>query len=228
MRERRSGEERKAQIVEATLRLADQLGPDRLSTEAIARDVGLTQPGVFRHFPSKDRLWEAVAARIGEMFQVRWTKVERLDSSSREKLRHLITGQLKLIRATPAIPAILFSRELHVENDGLRKVFFGLMQRFHGLTAGLIEDGQREGEFGRNQDPQDAAFLVIGLVQGLVLRWSLSGRSFDLVAEGERLLDVLLRGFRMPGDRPAVPANVDPVCTDAPDGARRRGSRGRS
>jgi AcrR family transcriptional regulator len=204
MPNRKTAEDRKAELVEATLRLADRVGPDRLSTETTAAAVGVTQAAIFRHFPKKQDLWEAVAARIGEMFQARWTKVERLDASSEQKLRRLITGQLKLIRSTPAIPAILFSRELHVENDRLRRVFFALMQRFHGLAAQLFAAGQRTGEFRPDQDPDDAAFLVIGLVQGLVLRWSLSGRGFELVAEAERLLDMLFGGFKVPGDRLAV------------------------
>ena len=53
-------------------------------------------------------------------------------------------------------------------------------------------------------EADDAAFLVIGPVQGLVLRWSFSGRGFELVVEVERLLDVLLGGFKVPGDRKAV------------------------
>jgi AcrR family transcriptional regulator len=201
MPNRKTAEDRKAELVEATLRLADKVGPDRLSTEAIAAAVGVTQAAIFRHFPKKQDLWEAVAARIGETFQGRWTKVERLDVSSEQKLRHLILGQLKLIRSTPAIPAILFSRELHVENDRLRAVFFGLMQRFHGLAARFIDKGQRAGEFRPDVDADDVAFLVIGTVQGLVLRWSLSKRGFDLVAEGERLLGILLDGFKVPDDR---------------------------
>lgn len=47
--------------------------------------------------------------------------------------------------------------------------------------------------------PDDAAFLILGLVQGLAIRWSISGRSFDLAEEGSRLLDLQLRGF---ADRP--------------------------
>jgi len=204
MSNRKTAEDRKGEIAETTLRLADKVGPDRLSTEAIAHAVGVTQAAVFRHFPKKQDLWEAVAERIGEMFQGRWTRVERLDGSGEQKLRHLILGQLKLIRSTPAIPAILFSRELHVENDRLRAVFFGLMQRFHGLAARFIDEGQRAGEFRPDVDEDDLAFLVIGTVQGLVLRWSLSKRSFDLVAEGERLIDALLGGFKVPADRLAV------------------------
>jgi AcrR family transcriptional regulator len=56
------------------LRLADKLGPERLTTDAIANAVGLTQPGIFRHFPKKQDLWEAVAARVGAMMEANWTK----------------------------------------------------------------------------------------------------------------------------------------------------------
>lgn len=71
MRIRRTAEERKSEIVETTLRLADKVGPDSLTTDHIAQAVGLTQAAIFRHFPSKRDLWEAVATRIGEKFQQR-------------------------------------------------------------------------------------------------------------------------------------------------------------
>ncbi len=50
-RVRKSAEDRKAEIVDAALRLADDIGPDRLSTEVLAEAVGISQPGIFRHFP---------------------------------------------------------------------------------------------------------------------------------------------------------------------------------
>lgn len=46
------------------LRLADEIGPDRLSTSVVARTVGLSQPAIFRHFPTKGALWLAVAEDI--------------------------------------------------------------------------------------------------------------------------------------------------------------------
>lgn len=195
MRVRKSAEERKSEIVETTLRLADKVGPDRLSTETIAKAIRVTQAAIFRHFPTKQDLWEAVAARIGEKFQRRWLIVDDRDTPAPQKLEVLIAAQLKLIQSTPAIPAILLSRELHAENEKLRKLFFGMMERFHGLINDLIEEGQQSGNFRRNLDPRDAALLVIGLVQGLVLRWSLSGRNFNLADEGSRLLSVLLGSF---------------------------------
>lgn len=195
MRIRKSAETRKAEIIEATLRLADQLGPDRLTTEAVAEVVGLTQPGIFRHFPKKRDLWEAVAARIGTKMETRWKRVRNADSSPSVRLRALIAAQLRLIQTIPAIPAILFSRELHTQNDGLREAFFRLMGRFHGLVASLIDEACRAGELRDDLNPDDAAFLIVGLVQGLAVRWSISGREFSLRKEGERLLALQLSGF---------------------------------
>lgn len=195
MRIRKPAEERKSEIVEAALRLADKLGPDRLATGQIAEAVGLTQAALFRHFPKKQELWEAVAARIGEKFQQRWRAIERGPVDPADRLRAIVTAQLKLIQSMPAIPSILFSRELHVENQRLRAIFGEFMKSFHHRIEQLIDAGQRDGVLRSDINAKDAAFLVIGLVQGLVLRWSLSGRSFDLPAEGARLLSVQLMTF---------------------------------
>jgi AcrR family transcriptional regulator len=195
MRVRKPAEERKSEIVEATLRLADKVGPDRLATGQIAQAVGLTQAALFRHFPKKQHLWEAVAARIGEKFQQRWLAIERGPADPLDRLRGIVAAQLKLIQSMPAIPAILFSRELHVENRALRVIFAEFMKNFHLRVERLIAAAQRDGRLRGDIEPRDAAFLVIGLVQGLVLRWSVSGRGFDLPTEGERLLSVQLTTF---------------------------------
>lgn len=195
MRIRKTAESRKAEIIDATLRLADKLGPDRLTTEAIADAVGLTQPGIFRHFPKKQDLWEAVAARIGSMMEASWKKAHNGNAPATHGIHALISAQLRLIQSTPAIPAILFSRELHTKNKGLRTAFFGLMSRFHRLLAELATQARDAGELRNDLDPDDTAFLIIGLVQGLVVRWSISGRDFNLTEEGYRLLELQLSGF---------------------------------
>ena len=124
-----------------------------------------------------------------------WKKAREGGSSPINKLRALIAAQLRLIQATPAIPAILFSRELHTKNKELRVAFLALMGRFRGLIADLIIHAQDAGEIRGDIDPDDAALLIVGLVQGLALRWSLSGREFSLTEEGQRLLELQLSGF---------------------------------
>ncbi len=195
MRIRKTAEDRKAEIVAAALTLADRLGPDRMTTQAVAREVGLSQPGLFRHFPRKQDLWQAVVDRIAEAMEARWTDASA-EGPPMDRLTATVLAQLRLIRETPAIPAILFSRELHVENDALRRALAGCMARFRARLAALAEEARAAGALDPDADPDDVALLLLGLVQGLALRWSLSGRAFDPVEEGARLLSLQLRALR--------------------------------
>ncbi len=192
---RKSAEDRKAEIASVVLRLAAKVGPDRLTTEDIAQAVGLSQPAIFRHFPRKQDIWQAVAARIGADMATCWTKAGNGSGTPSGRLRALVEAQLRLIQSTPALPAILFSRELHAENEGLRQTFVEMMGRFHQVLRSAITDGIRMQEFRDDIDAADAAWLVLGLIQGLAVRWSLSARAFPLVDEGRRLLELQLRGM---------------------------------
>jgi AcrR family transcriptional regulator len=193
---RKSADNRKAEIVATMLRLADELGPDRLTTLAVAQAVGLTQPGIFRHFPTKQDLWLAVAAQIAEAMTEAWDEVLATTPAPLDRLTALIQVQLRQITANPAIPAILHSRELQTENAALRAQFVGLMTRFQSLLVEALTQGRDEGVFRADLAPQDAAILLIALVQGLAIRWSLGQRAFSLETEGGRLLACQINLYR--------------------------------
>ncbi len=195
---RKSALERKKEIADAAIRLAADIGPDRLTTEKLAREIGISQPAIFRHFPTKNDIWLAVAGRIVELMNTNSKSYAAENLAPVERLRKLIIGQLEFINSTPAIPAILFSRELHAENEELRAFFAGMMSRRQKLLSELLQLEINAGVLKPNLNANDAAWFVLALVQGLAMRWSLNNRDFDLVEEGARLLDLQLDGFRQP------------------------------
>ena len=193
VRTRKPAAERKKEIVETAIRLAAECGPDRLTTESLAKEIGISQPAIFRHFPAKSDIWEAVGQRICHLMG---QSGEVVDSNGpTDRLRKMVQNQLVFIESTPAVPAILFSRELHSENEKLRAVFAMLMDTRRKKLAVLITKGIEAGEFDKNINPDDAAYLVLALIQGLAMRWSLNNRNFDFVNEGSKMLDVLINGF---------------------------------
>ena len=191
---RKPAEERKAEIVEATIRLAADIGPDRLTTDHLAKEIGISQAAIFRHFSTKSDIWEAVGQKICELLgTVPDSPTDAHTYTAR--LRSMVGGQLKFISRTPAVPAILFSRELHAENETLRLFFVKMMGQRQAKLADIIQSGKDAGEFSEALDPNDASYLILSLIQGLAMRWSLNGRDFDLAAEGERLFTLLLKSF---------------------------------
>ena len=197
---RKPADLRRAEIIEAVLRLSVEVGPDRLGTAAVAAAVGISQPAIFRHFPSREALWVAVADHVAARMRAGWVEAQAGSPSPEGNLRRIVEAQARLVAAEPSILAIVFSHELRVSNPALAAVFRGLMAELTGrLVAAFTALGPRV-----TVEPKDAALLVLGLLQGLALRWSLAGRGFDLVAEAGRLLDLQLAGLLRaePGSRP--------------------------
>jgi AcrR family transcriptional regulator len=192
---RKRAEDRRLEIVEAVMRLAVEMGPDRLTTQAVADAVGISQPAVFRHFPTRAALWLAVAHHVSGRVRACWDAVASPTDDPIADVRRLAVAQMGVVADEPSILAIVFSHELRVADPALAAVFRGLMGDISGrLAARFAAAGDR-----LLASPADAALLVLGLLQGLALRWSLAGRGFDLVSEGERLLDLQLAGLVRPG-----------------------------
>ena len=110
----------------------------------------------------------------------------------RSRLRALIAAQLQQIGETPALPAILHSRELNVDNAALRDRFRGVLMQYQAHLVANLHAMAQAGMMGAGVQPKDAAVLLTSLVQGIAIRWSLGSRSFDIVPEGMRLLEVQL------------------------------------
>ena len=195
MRIRKNAAERRDEVIEATLRLASEIGPDRITTEAIAKAVGLSQAAVFRHFPRKEDIWIAVIEWLRNQFAERWLRSDTLERSPERRLRAVVRSQLEFIRANPGLPMILMSRELHTRSDLLRHALALMMEMFHRHLAGIFNDGMKSGEFVSDLEADRAAYLVISMIHGLALRWTLRAQTFDIVSDGEKTLNIALRGI---------------------------------
>ncbi len=193
---RKSGAARQAEIIDVALALAAKVGPDRLTTQSLADEIGISQPAIFRHFPSKAAIWRAVAENIAQKMKAEITRVRNPNAPAAKQLQAEVLAQLKFISDTPAVPAILFSRELHAENEALRLYFSNLMASRHQAFSDLIRQEIDAGGFRPNLNPSDGSYLILAFIQGLAMRWSLNARAFDLVAEGEKLLEVQFSAFQ--------------------------------
>ena len=190
---RKSAELRKAQIVATILDLADRIGPDRVTTGAVAAEIGVTQAAVFRHFPTKAEMWVAVADHVAGLLTAAWAEALEGATSPTERVTALVGAQLDQITANPALPMLLFSRELNVENAALRDALRDRLVALHGLLMREVAQGQKDKALSNTVAPADVAVLLTSLIQGVAIRWSLGARDFPLREEGLRLLAVQLR-----------------------------------
>lgn len=192
MPKRRSGEETRREIITAALALLADIPPDRLSTTTIAERVGVSQAALFRHYRTKDALWVAVLNEVEARAHSAWDTAEA-EPTALVRLEATLNAQLALIEATPALPTLIFSPGRQAADNATRPVHQRIITELRERLSRHVAVAVRDKELDPHAEPEDAALLLLGLLQGVVLRWSLSGRAFDLRAEGARLLALQLR-----------------------------------
>ncbi len=101
---RRSAEERREEIVEVALRHFATGGYHGTSTEAIAREAGISQPYLFRLFKTKRDLFVACCARCYDRVTAVFTEAaaavppdERLEAMGKAYVERLVTDREVLL-----------------------------------------------------------------------------------------------------------------------------------
>lgn len=177
--------ERKEEIVEVALELTAEQGIKNVTTQAIADRVGIAQPTIFRHFKTRDAIFLAAIEWIaGQLFKA----LEGFftgDLPADERLRRLLNRQLTLVSNKRGISRVLFSDRLHSEAPELKAAVRGVMDRYARHVAELIREGAQTGRFRSDIDPEEAARLIMAMIQGLIMRWSIYEFDFPLEKQGD-------------------------------------------
>ena len=172
---RRSTEERKLDAVAAVVELAATDSPERLTTARIAKKMGLSDAILFRHFPDKAAVWTAVMDWVTSTLEARFGKVESVASTSLETLELFFHRHIDFVHAHPGVPRLLFAELQRPDDTAAKKLVRSFLGRHATRIRRCLEAGCESGEFRADLDPDSAATLFIGCIQGLVMQAMLSG-----------------------------------------------------
>lgn len=101
------GQETERQIVDAAYEAVTVYGITRLSLADVAKRAHLSRQTLYRYFPSKDDLLEAVVAREERRFREQISDATRLAESPEEALQAAIVATLEGVRTHPLIERLL-------------------------------------------------------------------------------------------------------------------------
>lgn len=197
MQTRLPTEERQAEIAAAALKLARDISPVSITTSDIATAIGVSQGAVFKHFPTKDAIWLAAMKWVHERLLAKLDEAARAQTSAIRSLEAVFRAHVAFVIAHPGAPRLIF-HELQQPADSLVKhEVRTLLQNYRQLLLDLFKAGVKTGELPAGLDPEAAATLFVGIVQGLVMQSMLTGKPAAMKAQGEGVLGIYLRGIRV-------------------------------
>jgi AcrR family transcriptional regulator len=173
------GRARREDILEAANRAFAARGYRGASLAEIAQAVGLSQPGLLHHFPSKEELlWEVLRLRHER-------DMERVQRAAAEK-DSWAEAMLALARENASSPGLvrLFTVLGAEAVDPDHPAHAHFRERYqevrNGVAAALAAE-QREGRIDPRLDPDLLAPELIAIFDGLQLQWLLAPDEVDMV-----------------------------------------------
>lgn len=168
-------EERREITVETVIELAAEQNPTDITTGAIAKRMGVTQGALFRHFPSKDAILQAVMEWVSERLLARVEKATSSAASPLKALEAAFMAHIDFISEHPGVPRMLFGELQRAEQTAAKRMAQTLIQRYGERLGRLVEEGKERGELSATLDEKAAVILFIGTIQGLVMQALIAG-----------------------------------------------------
>jgi AcrR family transcriptional regulator len=160
---------RREEILAATVAEVQRSGLAATRVADVANALGISPALVFYHFETKDRLLAEAFAYAAERDLVRLDKVVAGPGTATHRLRAVLKLYSPSGSTPPGWTLWVDAWAAALRNAELRKVSRRLDLHWKESVAGIIEDGQRSGEF-RCADPHGAAWRITALIDGLAIQ----------------------------------------------------------
>jgi AcrR family transcriptional regulator len=157
---RLSGEERRQQIIEATLDLVAESGVSGTTLSRIASAVGVTTPALYAHFACRK---EILLASL-EILVQRRTALHKLavHGNALERLRDIGLRHSELAASDNDTSVIaLFEFIAASPNEGLRETLGDRHLLIVDDIAQVVREGQAEGTILPEADPDQVAWMIV-------------------------------------------------------------------
>ena len=189
-------EERRAATVDTVLALAAESNPGEITTAAIAKRMNVTQGALFRHFPSKEAIWQSVMEWVADRLDARLERAAAAAPTPLAALRGMFLQHVAFVAEHPGVPRMMFGELQRAAPTPAKRVAAQMLGRYSERVRVLLEQARAQGEVAAEVDTQAAAVLFIGMIQGLVMQSLLAGEPGRVQTQAPALFVLYERRLR--------------------------------
>ncbi|WGE66750.1 nucleoid occlusion factor SlmA [Actinobacillus equuli subsp. haemolyticus] len=176
---KKSVKERQQQVLEVLIGLLNsEDGMQRVTTERLAKAVGVSEGALYRYFPSKTKMFEALIERIEQTLTSYINASKRKENSTALAVKAILYTVIEFARKNLGVTRILTGHALMFEDDQLKarvaKFFDGLEFQFANI---LQMSKLREGK--TFEDERALAGYLVNFCEGQFLRLVRSNFSYN-------------------------------------------------
>lgn len=156
---------RKQEILQALAQQLESHPGSRITTAALAASLGVSEAALYRHFPSKARMFEGLIAFAEETVFSRVNRILDEQRDTRARVGALLYLLLGFADRNPGIARVLLGDALVGENERLQERVQQFFERLTTQFRQVLREAEARGDV-LAASPEVGARLLVAYVEG--------------------------------------------------------------
>lgn len=168
---------RRQQILETLAVELEHLHGERITTAGLAKAVGVSEAALYRHFPSKAKMFEGLIEFIEESVFGLINRIMQEEKHVVRRSEKILTLVLGFAQKNPGITRLMTGDVLTGETERLRKRIDKFYERLETQLKQVLREGEAAGECKIGEKLPAIANLFLASVEGRMQQFVRSGFS---------------------------------------------------
>ena len=162
---------RKDQILQALARMLEAAPGQRITTAALAREVGVSEAALYRHFPSKARMFEGLIKFIEDTLFARITRIITEEERAEIRCHKILLLLLTFCDKNPGMTRLLTGDALAGETQRLRERIAQFFSRLEAQLKQVLREAQIRENLKTTISPAVLANLLLASIEGRLVQF---------------------------------------------------------
>ncbi|RBO84622.1 nucleoid occlusion factor SlmA [Marinomonas aquiplantarum] len=160
--------DRRTQILQALAQMLESSPGARITTAALAKQVGVSEAALYRHFPSKAKMFEGLIEFIEESLFSRINRIIQEESDVVSRIEMMMTLILGFAQQNPGMCRLLTADALSGETERLRVRIAQLFDRIETQLKQVIREADLKQGLRSKMGVAPTADFLLAVIEGKV------------------------------------------------------------
>jgi len=183
--------DRQTEIIDKSISIIGTKGIQGLTIKNLSKEIGISEPAIYRHFESKTAILITILDNFKEMASFMGATLKDNNGAAMEKIEFMFSQILNIFSETPCFISVIFSEEIFRNEEILKKKIIEIMDQNEKTIENIIQQGQSSGEIRTDIDGKTLALIIMGTLRFRVKQWDLKDYKGDMKKEGSALINTL-------------------------------------
>jgi TetR/AcrR family transcriptional regulator len=166
---------RKQQILQSLARMLEATPGGRITTATLAAEVGVSEAALYRHFPSKAKMYEGLIDFIEDTLFSRIRVIISEESDAISRCYRILTLLLTFAERNPGITRLLTGDALTGETGRLHTRIQQLFDRLETQLKQILREAEVSDNLRTTTTVTAAANMMLALAEGRISQFVRSG-----------------------------------------------------